>query len=212
MPEKEFGGQMHDRKADEAPLISLLVAGDRLAFEHIYRKHNNALIRLGASFVQSRAVAEEVAQDTWMAVLKNIGSFEGRSSLAGWIFAILINKARSRAQRDGRMVSFDGDDEDDNLAAAFDRRGRWKDLPDLWDELTPERILAGRSALEHVNVTIDALPAGQKSVLVLRAQQGLDADEVCTILGISEGNMRVLLHRARFAVRAALDRLNSKSV
>lgn len=198
---------MQNRFADEGLLVESLVAGDRAAFEYVYRKHNASLIRVGAGIVQSRASAEEVAQDTWIAVLKNISRFEGRSSLAGWIFAILINKAKSRAQRDGRSVSFDGGGEDDNLAAAFDGRGRWKDMPELWDELTPERILAGRTIMDHVNAAIEVLPAGQRSVLVLRGQQGMDPAEVCAVLGITEGNMRVLLHRARLAIRAALDGL-----
>lgn len=198
---------MQDRFADEGSLVEFLVAGDRSAFEHVYRKHNASLIRVGAGIVHSRATAEEVAQDTWIAVLKNIASFERRSSLAGWIFSILINKAKSRAQRDGRSVSFDGDGEDDNLAAAFDGRGRWKDMPELWEELTPERILAGRNVMDHVNAAIEGLPPGQRSVLIMLGPQGLDPAEVCTILGITEGNMRVMLHRARLAVRAALDGL-----
>lgn len=198
---------MEQADADETELVQLLVAGDRPAFERIYRKHNAALIRLAMGIVASRATAEEVAQDTWIAVLNYVGSFEGRSSLAGWIFSILINKARSRATREGRFVSFDGEGEDDNLAAAFDGRGRWKDLPDLWEELTPERILAGRSVMDHVTAAIETLPAAQRSVIILRAQQGLEAEEVCKILGISEGNMRVLLHRARLAIRAVLDGL-----
>ncbi len=198
---------MHKAHAEEAELVQLLAAGNRPAFERIYRKHNAALIRLGTGIVGSRATAEEVAQETWIAVLKNVASFEGRSSLAGWIFSILINKARSRAKREGRFVSFDGEGEDDNLAAAFDGRGRWKDIPDLWEELTPERILAGRSVMDHVTAAIETLPAAQRSVIILRAQQGLEAEQVCEILGISEGNMRVLLHRARLTIRAALDGL-----
>ncbi|MEW6632367.1 MAG: sigma-70 family RNA polymerase sigma factor [Pseudomonadota bacterium] len=198
---------MEKSGADETERVQLLVAGDRSAFEHIYRKHNAALIRVGMGIVGSRATAEEVAQDTWIAVLRNIASFEGRSSLAGWIFSILVNKARSRATREGRFVSFEGEGEDDNLAAAFDGRGRWKDIPDLWEELTPERILAGRSVMDHVTTAVERLPAAQRSVIILRAQQGLEAEEVCEILGISEGNMRVLLHRARLAIRAALDGL-----
>lgn len=196
-------------KADgvETELVQLLVAGDRPAFERIYRKHNAALIGVAMGIVGSRATAEEVAQDTWIAVLKNIAGFEGRSSLAGWIFSILINRARSRAAREGRFVSFDGEGEDDNLAAAFDGRGRWKDMPELWEEVTPERILAGRSVMEHVTAAIETLPAAQRSVIILRAQQGLETEEVCEILGISEGNMRVLLHRARLAIRTALDGL-----
>lgn len=198
---------MRDRFDDERSLVECLVAGDRPAFEHVYKKHNASLIRVGAGIVQSRATAEEVAQDTWIAVLKNIANFEGRSSLAGWIFTILINKAKTRAQRDGRSVSFDGYGEDDNLAAAFDGRGRWKDMPELWEELTPERILAGRNVMDHVNAAIDALPPGQRAVLVLRGQQGLEPAEVCAALGITEGNMRVLLHRARLSIRGVLDGL-----
>ncbi len=188
-------------------LVQMLAAGDRAAFEQLYRKHNASLVRVATGVVRSRATAEEVAQETWIAVLKSISGFEGRSSLASWIFSILINKARSRAKRDGRIVSFDGAGEDNNLAAAFDGRGRWKDMPELWETLTPDRILAGRKVMDHVNAAIEALPPGQRSVIILRAQQGLDAEEVCAILGISEGNMRVLLHRARLGVRAALDGL-----
>jgi len=201
---------MQDRFDDENALIEYLVAGDRSAFEQVYRKHNASMIRICAGIVQSRATAEEVAQDTWVAVLKNIATFEGRSSLAGWIFSILINKAKTRARRDGRSVSFDGGGEDDNLAAAFDGRGRWKDMPELWEELTPERILAGRNILEHVNAAIELLLPGQRAVLIMRGQQEMDPAEVCAILGITEGNMRVLLHRARLSVRAALDGLVRK--
>ncbi|TDE35051.1 RNA polymerase sigma factor [Antarcticimicrobium sediminis] len=193
--------------AKEAALVQRLAAGDRAAFEQVYHRHNTSLVRVATGVVRNRATAEEVAQETWVAVLKSISGFEGRSSLASWIFSILINKARSRAKREGRIVSFDGAGEDDNLAAAFDGRGRWKNMPELWETLTPERILAGRSVMAHVNAAIEALPPGQRSVIILRAQQGLDADDVCAILGISEGNMRVLLHRARLAVRTALDGL-----
>ncbi|MEI4264139.1 RNA polymerase sigma factor [Roseovarius sp. D0-M9] len=198
---------MPTARVHEAALAQLLASGDRAAFEQVYNQHNTSLVRVATGVVRSRATAEEVAQETWIAVLKSISGFEGRSSLASWIFSILINKARSRAKREGRIVLFDGAGDDDNLAAAFDGRGRWKDMPDLWETLTPERILAGRSVMDHVNAAIEALPPGQRSVIILRAQQGLDADEVCAILGISEGNMRVLLHRARLGVRAALDGL-----
>lgn len=162
------------------------------------------MLRVCRGIVRSTATAEEVVQDTWVAVLKGIGGFEGRSSLAGWIFAILMNKARTRARRDGRMVSFDDDGEDGGLAAAFDGRGRWKQMPELWNDLTPDRIVAGRSVMTHVQAAIDELPPAQRSVLILRAQKDLDPAEICTILEISEGNMRVLLHRARIALRKSL--------
>ncbi|MCO8143903.1 sigma-70 family RNA polymerase sigma factor [Rhodovulum tesquicola] len=198
---------MRDGIGDETRLRTLLAAGDRAAFERLYRQHNGAMIRVCTAIVGNRAAAEEVVQDGWIAILQNIGGFEGRASLAGWMFAIVLNKAKSRARRDGRSVSFDAGGEENSLAAAFDGRGRWKDMPELWDEVTPERILAGRRVLDHVTAAIEALPPAQRAVIVLRGQQGLDAAEVCAALGISEGNMRVLLHRARLAVRAALDDL-----
>lgn len=194
---------------DEHRLVGLLVAGDREAFEHVYRRHNGALIRVSTGILRNRASAEEVVQDTWVAVLTGIGAFEGRSSLAGWIFSILVNKSKSRAKRDGRIVQLDGSDETDELAGAFDSRGHWKNLPALWDMITPERHVEGRTVLGHVEAAIGSLPPAQRAVLVMRGQQELEAAEVCEILQISEGNMRVLLHRARVAVRNALDRLNS---
>ena len=190
---------------DETTLVERLASGDRVAFEGVYRKHNAAMVRMCTGIVRNRATAEEVVQDTWVAVLKGISGFEGRSSLAGWIFAIVVNKARSRAVRDGRTVSFDGEGEDDGLAAAFDGRGRWKDMPELWENLTPERIVEGRSILAHVTAAIETLPPAQRSVLILRTEQDLDPSEVCAILAITEDNMRVLLHRARLSVRNALD-------
>lgn len=193
---------------DEQELVARLVAGDRAAFEWLYRKHNAAMVRMCSGFVRNHATAEELVQDTWIAVLKNIGSFEGRASLSGWIYTILLNRARTRLKRDGLTISFEDSGEDDGLQAAFDGRGRWKEMPALWEELTPERVVAGRRMLDHVTAAIEALPAAQRAVLILRVQQGLDPAEVCDILAISESNMRVLLHRARLSVRAALDRLS----
>ncbi len=191
---------------DESALVAALKAGDREAFSEVYRRHNAAMVRLAGSILRNRASAEEVTQDAWVSVLRKIDSFEGRSLLAGWIFTILANAARSRARRDGRSVSFnDGLSGGDGLADAFDGTGRWVQVPELWEEITPERIVAGRGVLEHVRDAIDALPEAQRAVLTLRTQQGLEASEVCTILEISEGNMRVLLHRARVAVRNRLD-------
>ncbi|PPQ26327.1 RNA polymerase sigma factor [Rhodopila globiformis] len=190
---------------DEIALAGRLAAGDKASFEALYRRHNSAMVRLATAIVKSRHTAEEVSQDAWVAVLRNIGRFECRSSLTAWIFTILTNKARTRAARDGRMVSFDSDGEDDGLAAAFDGRGRWKDLPALWEEVTPEQIIAGRNLLDHVNRAIEALPPSQQAVLLLRGQEGLGPADICAALGISDGALRVLLHRARLAVRRRLD-------
>ncbi|RMH50491.1 MAG: sigma-70 family RNA polymerase sigma factor [Alphaproteobacteria bacterium] len=193
--------------AEEAALVRRLAAGDGEAFALVWRRHNAAMVRVATGILGNRASAEEVAQDSWIAVMRAIGDFRGDCSLAGWIFTILVNTARNRAAREGRMVSFEETDGPDGLADAFDGRGRWRRMPALWEELTPERIVAGRSVLAHVEAAIAALPPGQRAVIVLRAQVGLEAREVCEILGISEGNMRVMLHRARLAVRAALERI-----
>ena len=194
--------------SEEAALVSRLQAGDAAAFTRLYERHMPSMLRVAGAIVKSRATAEEVAQETWLSVLRNIGGFQGRSSLAGWIFTILVNKARTRVRRDGRSISFDDGGEENSLAAAFDGRGRWKQMPELWDEVTPERIVAGRRLADHVRDAIDALPAAQKAVIVLRVQQGLEPGEVCEMLNISEGNMRVLLHRVRLALRARIDALS----
>ncbi|MDH4439001.1 MAG: RNA polymerase sigma factor [Rhizobium sp.] len=188
-----------------------LVDGDAAAFELLYRRHNAAMIRFCSGIVRPRDITEDIVQDTWVAVLGRIDLFEGRGSLAGWIYTILINKARSRARRDGRNVAFDDHGDGNALANAFDGRGRWCTLPELWENLTPARHIEGRSVLQHVEAVIETLPPAQRAVLILRAQQDLDPAEICALLDISEGNMRVLLHRARLTVRNALDRLNAST-
>ncbi|MDR7028668.1 RNA polymerase sigma factor [Rhizobium rosettiformans] len=200
---------MAEIDSDDRALALRLLTGDAEAFELVYRRHNAAMLRFCAGIVRSRDLAEEVVQDTWVAVLGRIDLFEGRGSLAGWIYTILINKARSRARREGRIVSFDDFGDGEGLAGAFDGRGHWRSMPELWEDLTPERHIAGRSVLQHVEAVIETLPPAQRAVLILRGQQELDASEVCALLDISEGNMRVLLHRARLTVRNALDQLNA---
>ncbi len=200
---------MAEIDSDDRALALRLLSGDAEAFELVYRRHNAAMLRFCAGIVRSRDLAEEVVQDTWVAVLGRIDLFEGRGSLAGWIYTILINKARSRARREGRTVSFDDFGDGEGLAGAFDGRGHWRSMPELWEDLTPERHIAGRSVLQHVEAVIETLPPAQRAVLILRGQQELDASEVCALLDISEGNMRVLLHRARLTVRNALDQLNA---
>lgn len=200
---------MAEIESDDRALAQRLLSGDAEAFELVYRRHNAAMLRFCAGIVRSRDLAEEVVQDTWVAVLGRIDLFEGRGSLAGWIYTILINKARSRARREGRTVSFDDFGDGEGLAGAFDGRGHWRSMPELWEDLTPERHIEGRSVLQHVEAVIETLPPAQRAVLILRGQQELDASEVCALLDISEGNMRVLLHRARLTVRNALNQLNA---
>lgn len=191
----------------DAQVLQGLMSGRREAFETVFRRHNASMIRVASAILRNRASAEEITQDTWISVLRNIGGFEGRSSLAGWIFTILTNKAKTRVKRDGLSVSLDTSVDDGSFDDAFDGRGRWRDMPELWDEMTPERIIGGRQVLDHVRDAIDNLPPAQRAVLVLRGQQDLEAEEVCNILGITEGNMRVLLHRARLSLRQSLDKI-----
>lgn len=188
-------------------LAAALARGDKQAFAALYRQHYPVMLRVCAAFLGSRATAEEVVQDTWVAVLTSASNFEGRSSLASWIFAIMFNKARSRIRRDQRSVSFDQDGDDHGLNAAFDGHGRWSQMPDLWEQVSPDRIVEGRDMMAHVNDAIDSLPPAQRAVLVLWCHQDLDGDEICRLLNISEGNMRVLLHRARIGLRKKLDLL-----
>lgn len=201
---------MGNTQIDEQALLAGLLNADQATFEHLFRRHNAAMIRLCTGIVQTRHIAEEVVQDTWVAVLDRIDLFEGRSSLASWIYTILINKARTRARREGRIVLFDDHGGGNGLADAFDGRGRWRAMPELWEGLTPERHVEGRSLLRHVEAVIDTLPPTQRAVLILRAQQELDPSEICAVLDITEGNMRVLLHRARVTVRNALNRLHTE--
>jgi RNA polymerase sigma-70 factor (ECF subfamily) len=198
------------QKDDDELAVQGLISGERPAFEAVYRRHNGSMVRVASAILHNCASAEEIAQETWMSVMRNIGGFEGRSSLAGWIFAILTNKAKTRAKRDGRSVSLDTSANDDSIDDAFDGRGRWKDMPELWDEITPDRVVNGRQILSQVSEAIEQLPPAQRAVLILRGQQELDAAEVCDILGLTEGNVRVLLHRARFSLRQTLDRIERR--
>lgn len=199
------------QERDEKDLAEALRQGDRAVFVLLYRRHTPALIRVCSGILRNRATAEEVVQDTWVAVLKGASQFEGRSSLASWIFAIAFNKARTRVKRDGRTVSFDDFGDDHGLAAAFDGHGRWSHLPDLWDDVDPERIVEGRDLISHVNMAIDTLPEAQRAVLILWSHKDLDSDEICAMLSLSPGNLRVLLHRARAGLRRKLDELMTRA-
>lgn len=188
-------------------LLTRLKQADQAAFECLFRRHNAAMIRFCYRTINTRHIAEEVVQDTWIVVLSRIDQFEGRGSLVGWIYTILLNKARTRAKRENRTIFFDDGGNGDTLADAFNGRGRWSNLSELWDGLTPDRYVEGRSILQHTEEVIDTLPPAQRAVLILRSQQELEPAEICAILGISAGNMRILLHRARMRVRNALSHL-----
>lgn len=194
---------------DEA-LLERLRAGDEAAFVELLGRHHSALVRLARVFVGDEATAEEIAQETWLAMISGLATFEGRSSLKTWIFQILTNRARTRARRDARttpLPSWDGElrDEDDPLAGRFNARGGWATPPGAWS-IDPEQDLIYRRLLAIAQETIDALPEAQRAVVVMRDLQGMTPAEVCDALEVSEGNQRVLLHRARTTIRAAIER------
>jgi RNA polymerase sigma-70 factor, ECF subfamily len=211
------GGRASDFRDDDPALVSALRAGDDAAFAWLLDRYDSSLRRTALMYVPSRAVADEVVQETWLGVVRGIGSFEERSSLKTWIFRILANTAKTRAQREARtvplsslVVAGDGDDDPAVDPSRFlDQQherwpGHWASPPARWDEV-PEEHLTGRETLDALQAAIAGLPPAQRQVIVLRDVEGWDAEEVCDLLGLSEGNQRVLLHRARSKVRQALE-------
>jgi RNA polymerase sigma-70 factor (ECF subfamily) len=194
-------------------VIDALRQGDTAAFGHLVDQYNASLRRVARLYVSGRAVADEVVQDTWVGVIQGIWAFEGRSSLKTWIFRILVNRAKTRAVREGRTVPFGGDDAGAPEAAVSPDRFRAADPtePGHWTGpprdvgTSPEERLLSREAGEHLQKAIDALPPSQRLVLTLRDVEGCSTEEVCNALGIRETNGRVLLHRARARVRAAIE-------
>lgn len=202
---------MRQSELSHPEFLARLRRGDDAAYRTLIRQLHGSLVGLAMSIIGSRAQAEEVVQDAWLAVFSGIRLFEGRSSLATWIFSIVLNRARTRASREGRLVGLPALMEGTNPGARavdsseFKPDGHWIEAPRLWDEISPERIVGGRQLRDHVMAAIDRLPAGQRAVIILRDLEGCDAEEACTLLDITAENQRVLLHRARGRVRQAID-------
>jgi RNA polymerase sigma-70 factor, ECF subfamily len=202
---------MRQTEFDEPDFLARLRRGDERSYRTLIQRFHGSLTGLAASIIGSRAQAEEVVQDAWLAVFSGIGSFEGRSSLVTWVFSIVLNRARTRATREGRLVGLpallEGTPPGGRAvdASEFKPDGHWIEAPRLWDEISPERIVGGRQLWDHVMEAVDRLPTGQRAVIILRDMEGCEAEETCTLLGISAENQRVLLHRARGRVRQAID-------
>ena len=201
---------MADAEFDFPDFLALLRRGDEAAYRRLIRRFHGSLVGVAGSIIGSRAQAEEVVQDAWLAVFGGVSRFEGRSTLAAWIFTIVLNRARTRARQEGRLVGLP-----DGLAGGergvpdgeFLSDGHWREVPALWDQLDPERVVGGRQLWDHVRQVIEKLPAGQKAVIILRDMEGVSAEEACALLSISPENQRVLLHRARNRIRSAIDGL-----
>lgn len=193
---------------DDKDLVRRLLVRDEAAYREIVRRHHGSMIGVARLYVRDRATAEEVVQETWLALLDGLDRFEQRSSLKTWLFGILVNKAKTRATREGRTVSLDDFGPGDEATKRdFRDDGGWAQPPEQWHGLTPERIVSGRQILDHVRGFIDELAPGQRAVVILRDIEGQDAPETCRILGLTEANQRVLLHRARASIRNRLAQL-----
>jgi RNA polymerase sigma-70 factor (ECF subfamily) len=202
---------------DDGQLVAALRRGDEAAFGRLVDRYHPSLIRIATLFVRDVAIAEEVAQETWIGVLRGIERFEGRSTFRTWLFGILANQARRRGERERRVIAFSamtrppGDNAEPAVPAERflppgERwAGHWASPPPDW-ESAPEQTLLSREALAEIARAIEALPLNQRTVITLRDVEGWDAADVCNALSLSQTHQRVLLHRARSRVRAALER------
>jgi RNA polymerase sigma-70 factor (ECF subfamily) len=203
------------RAFDDEEMVAALRRGDEDAFRTLVTEYGPFLMRLALMHVSSRSVAEEVVQDTWLGVLKGLDRFEGRSSLRTWIASILLNNARTRGQREGRILPFalfrrryeEGTGPAVDPDRFQDRRGErpgwWARPPAAWE--SPEEQLEVDETRRVLLEAIKALPPRQRDVITLRDLSGWSSGEVCNALDLTETNQRVLLHRARSKVRAALE-------
>jgi RNA polymerase sigma-70 factor (ECF subfamily) len=200
--------------SDDERLVARLRAGNEAAFVQLVDRHDRSLWRIARMYTTD-AVADEVVQETWLAVLKGLEAFEGRASLRTWIVRILINIARNRREREQRQIPFsafvelsassEASVDPDRFQKSGDRfPGGWTSFPERWDE-QPESHYLSSEGVEIARRAIAALPAAQREVVSLRDVEGWSSDEVCETLGISPGNQRVLLHRGRSRVRTALE-------
>ena len=195
---------------DDEELLSRLRAGDEVAFGALVDRYHAGLMRVARTYVSTKEAAEDVVQETFLGVIKGIDRFEGRSSVKTWMFRILVNRAQTKGEREGRSRPF-SDLSDDGSATVdpdrFEKGGRWAGTwssPPSHDTMPEARVLADELGA-RLREVIDSLPEVQRTVLELRDVQGLSAAEVCELLDITEANQRVLLHRARGRARALLE-------
>jgi len=209
-------GFVDPHRSGDLRLLASVRARDEEAFAELVRRYSATMVRLAQLTVGTRAVAEEVVQEAWIGVLKGIDRFEGRSSLKTWIFRILLNKANTRAAREAGSIPFSamdgGHPDPDEPSVAPDRflgpesewAGHWASSPLRLEDLPEERLLAGET-LSCIAATLATLPPAQRAVVTMRDVQGWSSEDVCEVLGLSASNQRVLLHRGRSKIRAALE-------
>ena len=186
---------------EDVELVARLRSGDEAAFRFLVDRYHTSLLRLAQTMVPSRAIAEEVVQDTWLGLIRGIHHFEGRSSLRTWLFHVLVNRARSTGVSERRPTIGTGPSVDPDR---FGPDGGWTDPPVPWPDEVDDRLVAAQLA-EWIRPRLEDLPDMQRQVVTLRDVEGLSADEVCDLLGLTEGNQRVLLHRGRSRLRGMLE-------
>jgi RNA polymerase sigma-70 factor (ECF subfamily) len=200
-------------RAGDAALLAALRSGDAQAFAQLVDRHHAALVRVARQYVATREVAEDVAQDAWLGLLRGLDGFEGRSSLRTYLFRIAMNLARTRGARETRSAPFSSLARDEEHGPAVDPErfvqapavgaGHWISPLRPWGSSAEQAALSDE-ALQIFDDAIAALPEAQRRVVTLRDVEGFDAGEVCDLLELSEGNQRVLLHRARTRLRQTL--------
>lgn len=195
----------------EAELVGRLRAGDESAFASLVDDYYQSMLHVARGYVASKEAAEDVVQETFLGVITGIATFEGRASLRTWMFRILVNRARTRGEREGRVRPFSslvgGDDDPAVDPDRFEKSGRWAGFwssPPSNEHLPEARALAAEMG-DRLLAAIATLPETQRAVLELRDVLGFGSQEVCELLDISEANQRVLLHRARSKARAVLE-------
>jgi RNA polymerase sigma-70 factor (ECF subfamily) len=198
---------------DDQRLVAGLRSGDEAAFVEMVDRYHASLVRVAMRYVPGRAIAEEVVQDTWIGVIEGIDRFEGRSTLKTWLYRILIYRARARGERERRTTPISALLDDDSTPLVPTERfrgsdalwaGHWATPPRRWDGDAEARLLAGETRAV-IDAAIGALSPAQRDVIVLRDVAQFGAADVCELLDVTEANQRVLLHRARSRVRAALE-------
>ena len=191
---------------DDHVLLDRLRSGDERAFETLVDRYDGSLRRVARTFVRTPSAVDDVVQEAWLGVLRGLASFEGRSSLRTWVFSILVNQARTRARRDARSLPFSALETEDAPSvdpAAFGADGRWASAPARLDGDPETGLLSGELRAQLLRA-VEGLSDEQRAVITLRDLVGCSAMEVCELLDLSDGNQRVLLHRARTRVRHAL--------
>ena len=205
-PESESGAPADP----EAALLVALRAGDERAFETLVARHHATMVRVARAYVPSDAVAEEVAQDTWLGAIRGLDSFEGRASVKTWLFRILVNRAMTRGQRESRSVPFSSLGLDSPGEAPEPSVAPERFAPDGSWSAPPQRFIAPHARVEQLELraalraAMHELPERQRAVVALRDVEGFDSEEVCELLGLSAANLRVLLHRGRARLADAM--------